>query len=144
MGAEDDARATLGDRSSDLFGGRNLAPLVRERLHVEPVLLADRQPALAERTGTDDGDLVSRAREVRDGRIHRSGPGRAEQQHVRFRGKDTREPRQAAFVRVPEVRAPVMNHRLGHRSEHFGRNGRRARRKQVALLHDVQASWRAR
>ena len=76
LGAEDDAGAALGDCRADLVGGRHLAPVVREPLHVEAVLLADRDPALAERAGGDDRDAVGRRAEVRDGGVHRAGARR--------------------------------------------------------------------
>jgi hypothetical protein len=47
--AEDDARARLADGCSDLVGIGPLAPLVADRLGIEPVLFADREPPLAER-----------------------------------------------------------------------------------------------
>ena len=60
--AEDDLDAGLAHRRADLARIRRLAPLVADRVHVEPVLLADRDPALAERPVADDRDAVARAR----------------------------------------------------------------------------------
>jgi len=46
--AEHDLGARVAHCGADLARIRALAPLVLDRLHVEPVLLADRDPALTE------------------------------------------------------------------------------------------------
>ena len=125
----------LGDRGADLVGRRRLAPLERDPLDVEAVLLADRDPALAERAGGDDRDAVAGGAEVRGGGVHRARPGRGEEQHLGLGAEHVLEPREAALVHLAEVGAAVVHHRLGHRREHLGRHGRRAGREQVALLH---------
>ena len=57
-----DPRAALGDRGADLAGHGHLAPGVVDPLHLEAVVLADLDPALAERAGDDDRDAVVRPR----------------------------------------------------------------------------------
>ena len=72
-------------------GDGHLAPRVVDALHVEAVVLADLDPALAERAGDDDRDLVARAGEVRDRGLHRAGAGRAEEQHLALGAEDLLE-----------------------------------------------------
>ena len=132
------------DRGADLVRVGHLAPLVRDALHVEPVLLADRDPALAERAGGDDGDPVAGAAQVRDRGLHRARAGGARRAAPRDSVRKTSlQPRERALVDVAEVGAAVVHHRLGHRREHLGRHGRRARREQVALLHSFSGYLRA-
>ena len=57
--AEHDLDAGSRHRRGDLVRIGLLAPLVADRPHVEPVLLADRDPALAEGAVADDRDAVA-------------------------------------------------------------------------------------
>ena len=125
--------------AADLVGVRHLAPLVAERLHVETVLFADRDPALAERSVADDGDAVAGRAEVGDRRLHRTGPGRGEEQDVGARAEDVLQPVERAGVHVAEVGPAVVDDRLGAGCEHRGRHGRRPGREEVALLQDPSA-----
>ena len=142
--AEHDAGAALGDGRADLARHGHLAPGVVDALHVEAVVLADLDPALAERAGDDDRDPVARAGEVRDRRLHRTRAGRAEEQHLALGAEHLLEALERPRVDRLEVGAAVVDHRLGAGREHLGRHGRRARREQVALLHGTQASERRR
>ena len=107
----------LAHRRAHLAGVGRLAPLVADRLHVEAVLLADRDPTLAERAVTDDGDLVARRTKVRDGRLHRARAGRSEEEHVGAR----------CGIRLSAVRARSRRCR-GSRRRGGGPSARRSRR----------------
>ena len=59
-------RSTPASRTAaPTSAGSGLAPLVANRLHVDPVLLADRDPPLAERPVADDRHAVARRAEIR-------------------------------------------------------------------------------
>ena len=70
--AEHELDARLAHGGADLVRIRRLAPLVADRLHLDAVLLADRDPALAEGAVADDRDAVAGRAQVRDGRLHRA------------------------------------------------------------------------
>ena len=142
--AQHEVDTGLRHRRPDLAGIGNLSPFVADRLHVDAVLLADRDPALPERAVADDGDPVARFAEVRDRRLHRPRARGAEQQHVGLGAVHVFEPRQRARVDLAEVGPAVVDDRLRSRREHLGRHGRRPRREQVALLQVRQATDEAR
>ena len=131
--------AALANGGADLVGVGLLAPGVANRLNVEAVALADRDPALAERPVADDGDAVAGRAEVEDGGLHRARAGGAEDEHVVGRADDVAQLAEHALVDRAEVGAAVMDDRLGGRREHRGRHRRRAGCEQVALLHDCQS-----
>ena len=133
--AEHEVDSGFANRRADLAGIGHLSPLEADRLHVEPVLLADRDPALPEGAMADDGDAVTRLAEIGDGRLHRTGAGCAEEQHVGVRAVDVLQARERARVDLAEVGAAVVHDRLGARSEHLGRDRRRAGCEEVALFH---------
>ena len=60
--AEDDLRAATRAPRRRPRPGRATPPLVPDRVHVEPVALADRDPALAEGAVADHGDPLARPR----------------------------------------------------------------------------------
>ncbi len=135
--AEDELDAGFAHRGAHLGGVGSLAPLVADRLHIEAVVLADRDPALAEGAVADDGDAVARRAEVRDRRLHRARAGGGEEQHVRAGAVDVAQPAERPFVDRAEVGAAVVDDRLGACRQHLGRHRRRPGREQVALLHAV-------
>ena len=72
-------------------------------------------------------------------------PGRREEEHFGLGAEDLRQPLQAALVHRLEVRPAVVDDRLRHGREHFGRDRSRARGEQITLLGQallVQASRR--
>ena len=138
--AEHEVDPRFAHGCADLVGVRHLAPLVPERLDVEAVLLANRDPALAERSVADDRHAVAGRAEVRDRRLHRPGPGRGEEQDVGARAADLLQALERARVDVAEVGPAVMDDRLGTRREHGRRHGRRPRREEVALFQERQPS----
>jgi hypothetical protein len=93
-----------------------------------------RRPALAEVPGRDDEVALARGDEVGDRGLERAGAGGGEEQHVVLGAEGLTEAPEAAVVDRAEVRAAVVDDRLGERGEHLRRHRRGAGREQVALL----------
>ncbi len=104
------------------------------------MLLADRDPALAEGTVADHGDAVAWGAEVRDRRLHRARSGRSEEQHIGAGAVHVLQPGEHTGVQLAEVGPAVVDDRLGTGREHLWRHGCRAWREQVALLHGSNAT----
>ena len=135
MRQQHDARLALGEPRREVFrrtasrpirtrGGR---PRSRAPARSPP---SDRrmQPAVTTHTRSPGEQRFTTRR------LHRPGAARGEEQHLALGAEDLLQARERALVDDAEVRAAVVDDRLGRRREHLGRHRRRPGCEQVALL----------
>ena len=132
--------ARLANGGADLVGVGHLAPLVADRLHVDAVLLADRDPALAERAVADDRDPVAGSHRFATADSIAPDAGGREEQHVGLGAVDALQPLERARVDLAEVGAAVVDDRLRPGRQDLRRDGSRAGREEVSLLQVRQVN----
>ena len=99
------------------------------------MLIADRDPPFAEGAVAHHRDAVTRPAEIRDSGLHRARARGGEEEDVGLRAVDILQTAEDACVDLAEIRAAVMDDRLGAGREHLGRHGRRPRSEEIALFH---------